>query len=453
MPEPFRTLAPGTRGRGGAGPAAAPGRSRVRDALPVEAGAYGDSTAAAVRAFQTARGLRVDGICGRQTWSGLVEAGYRLGDRLLYHRTPMLRGDDVLDLQEKLNALGFDAGRGDGIFGPHTADALREFQRNVGAVIDGICGPESIAALERLSRFAGGSVASVREKEALRDGALRLAGRRVYLAVEPGLDALGEVVAKGLMELGADVLVDASGEDDSVVAAEANRYGADLFLGLRFGDIPGAVAATTSPRTPPGPRAAATSPTASARNWRRRSTTRRPNRPGGPTPCSGRPGCPPSSASPSRPTTSKGSATSSSGPAPPGGPSSTASSGGSRNRSEPGPAQTVQSGRLAGIPTRRGQRSSPRIFSSTTNDASGPPPASAARSPSSSRPVDRPRAGARRSSPPGGSLTTSRPPGRRKPTAHSAVTGGGPNERATTASNASRRSARRAASSARASTT
>jgi N-acetylmuramoyl-L-alanine amidase len=234
----FRNLAPGDEGEA------------VRDlqhrlgslgfeSSPAEAGAFGESTEAAVRAFQTARGLRVDGICGRQTWSGLVEAGYRLGDRLLYHRTPMLRGDDVVELQEKLNALGFDAGRGDGIFGPRTADALRDFQRNVAAVPDAICGPESIAALERLSRFAGGSVASVREKEALRDGALRLAGRRVYVAVEPGLDALGEVVAKGLMELGADVLVDASGEDDSAVAAEANRYAADLFLGLRFGDIPG----------------------------------------------------------------------------------------------------------------------------------------------------------------------------------------------------------------------
>ena len=238
MPEPFRTLAPGHEGE-----AVRDLQQRLADlgfeTAPAEAGVYGDSTATAVRAFQTARGLRVDGICGRQTWSGLVEAGYRLGDRLLYHRTPMLRGDDVLDLQDKLNALGFDSGRGDGIFGPHTAEALREFQRNVGAVIDGICGPESIGALDRLSRFAGGSVAAVREKEELRDGALRLAGRRVYLAVEPGLDMLGETVAKGLLELGADVLVDASGDEDSVVASEANRYQADLFLGLRFGDIPG----------------------------------------------------------------------------------------------------------------------------------------------------------------------------------------------------------------------
>ena len=234
----FRALGPGAEGE-----AVRDLQQRLAnlgfETAPGEAGVYEESTVIAVRAFQAARGLRVDGVCGRQTWSSLVEAGYHLGDRLLYHRTPMLRGDDVLDLQQKLNALGFDAGRGDGIFGPHTAEALRDFQRNVGAVIDGICGPESIAALERLSRFGGGSVAEVREKEALRDGSLRLAGRRVYLAVEPGLDVLGEVVAKGLMELGADVLVDGSGDDDSVVAAEANRYAADLFLGLRFGDIPG----------------------------------------------------------------------------------------------------------------------------------------------------------------------------------------------------------------------
>jgi len=202
-----------------------------------DAGVFGPATESALRAFQEARGIRVDGICGPETWAALVESGFALGDRLVYERSPNLRGDDVAELQRRLNALGFDAGRGDGIFGPHTADALREFQRNVAAVPDGICGPESIAALDRLSRFAGGSVATVRENEALRDGALHLAGRRVYLAVEPGLDALGDFVAKGLVELGADVLFDGSGEDDSMVATEANRYAADLFLGLRFGDI------------------------------------------------------------------------------------------------------------------------------------------------------------------------------------------------------------------------
>ena len=70
-----------------------------------------------MRPFQEHRGLRSDGVCGPQTWSALVEAGRVLGDRLLYYRNPMLRGDDVATLQRQLGALGFDAGRVDGIFG------------------------------------------------------------------------------------------------------------------------------------------------------------------------------------------------------------------------------------------------------------------------------------------------------------------------------------------------
>ena len=38
-------------------------------------GSYKPGTRAAVEAFQYRRGLRVDGVCGPQTWSALVEAG------------------------------------------------------------------------------------------------------------------------------------------------------------------------------------------------------------------------------------------------------------------------------------------------------------------------------------------------------------------------------------------
>ena len=66
----------------------------------------------------------------------------------------MLRGDDVADLQLRLNALGFDAGREDGILGDETHGALSEFQRAAGLPVDGICGPTTIAALDRVGSFA-----------------------------------------------------------------------------------------------------------------------------------------------------------------------------------------------------------------------------------------------------------------------------------------------------------
>src|SRR5205823_10405210 len=80
-------------------------------------GRYGPSTEAAVRAFQQRRGLLVDGVVGAETWAELVEAGFSFVDRTLYLRNPNLRGDDVRALQRRLSALGFDAGREDGIFG------------------------------------------------------------------------------------------------------------------------------------------------------------------------------------------------------------------------------------------------------------------------------------------------------------------------------------------------
>ena len=113
-------------------------------------GEYGDGTARAVRSFQRDRGLRTDGLCGRHTWSSVVEAGFRLGDRLLYQRIPMLHGDDVAELQRQLSALGFDPGGVDGIFGDQTASAVADFQHNIGISSDGICGPRTLAELSQL---------------------------------------------------------------------------------------------------------------------------------------------------------------------------------------------------------------------------------------------------------------------------------------------------------------
>jgi N-acetylmuramoyl-L-alanine amidase len=201
-------------------------------------GTYGAATETAVRAFQEARGIRVDGICGPETWAAIVESGFALGDRLLYERSPNLRGDDVAELQHRLNVLGFDAGREDGILGHRTAAALREFQRNTGLSVDGIVGPETQRSLGRVGSLTQGSVAAVREREELRHPR-RLQDHRVYVAVGPEFQTLGDVIGRSLSGLGAQTITDLSGEDDATLAQRANQYRADLFVGVRAGDRPG----------------------------------------------------------------------------------------------------------------------------------------------------------------------------------------------------------------------
>ena len=198
-------------------------------------GEFGPATAAAARAFQRQRGLPADGICGPVTWAALVEAGYRLGDRFLYDRRPMLRGEDVAELQSSLGALGFDAGRVDGICGPDTARALEEFQRNSGLTPDGICGPDSVAALRRLAgrRVNPTSVSQAREALALQDAPRHLAQCRIVLGAPGSLDALAERVRRLLSDAGAEVTV-LHATDGSAQAREANDLGAELYVGLRL---------------------------------------------------------------------------------------------------------------------------------------------------------------------------------------------------------------------------
>ncbi len=208
-----------------------PGGIEPADAAADPPGVYGEATGRAVAAFQAARGLRVDALCGDQTWAAIVEAGYRLGDRRLYQRKPMMRGDDVAELQRRLGALGFDAGKVDGIFGPDTAGALADFQRNAGLTVDGIFGPDELQVLERLGHRGDAQVAELRELASLRWSARTLEQLRVVVGDRGGLGALATGLGRALRRHGAHAMV-LHHPDPSELAQQANAARARVFVEL-----------------------------------------------------------------------------------------------------------------------------------------------------------------------------------------------------------------------------
>ena len=218
-----------------------------------ESGLFGESTKQAVRTFQQRRQILIDGIVGPNTWDELVEASWRLGDRTLYLTNPFMRGDDVLALQSRLNALGFDAGRADGIFGPDTDEAIRSFQKEYGVAEDGIFGIATHYALLGLRVDRPGTAAALREelKRAEHSG---LADALVI--IDPGhggddegghttggaregdlcWDLAGRVAAR-LAGAGARVRftrTEIEGPDEAERARRANELGGDVFVSVHL---------------------------------------------------------------------------------------------------------------------------------------------------------------------------------------------------------------------------
>ncbi len=187
---------------------------------------FGEGTVAVVEAFQRARGLPITGVVDDTTWERLIEAGWRLGSRLLFTSSPHLRGDDVAELQVRLAQFGFNPGRIDGIFGPLTEEALRDFQRNCGLDPSGTLTRSTLTELERMG--------SVRGSRSLVTDARDLAGFH-----EP---ATGPLVIAGQSPLVAllasacdgDFKVELfSDESPGVVAAFANEREAAFVLSVQ----------------------------------------------------------------------------------------------------------------------------------------------------------------------------------------------------------------------------
>ena len=200
-------------------------------------GIFGSGTEAAVKDFQRDRSIDIDGICGPQTWDQLVEAGHRLGSRLLYLQSPPLRGDDVADLQRLLTSLGFPMSQIDGIHGQRTADALVDFQLNAGLVPDGVCGPITVDFLHRVGQRFGeaADITRLQEKQRFLNAGSELHGYKIVLAESGGLDAVVASLRRSLSDSGAEVLT-THHPDWSSHAQQANMFDADFCIGVEIRD-------------------------------------------------------------------------------------------------------------------------------------------------------------------------------------------------------------------------
>ncbi|MEQ7010385.1 N-acetylmuramoyl-L-alanine amidase [Actinopolymorpha sp. B17G11] len=183
-------------GLGNRGPAVAEIRSKLTQlgllaATPDQdldpgAAVFDESVDRAVRQFQQQRGLTANGVVDAETYRVLDEARWRLGDRLMSFQAGHLQiGDDVATLQQRLLELGFGVDRVDGVYGPSTERAVKEFQRSVGAPPDGTCGPATFKALARLSPIVtGGRADALRESERIHRAGPQLPGKVVV--IDPG---------------------------------------------------------------------------------------------------------------------------------------------------------------------------------------------------------------------------------------------------------------------------
>ncbi|PAE90885.1 peptidoglycan recognition protein family protein [Shouchella clausii] len=91
----------------------------------------------------------------------------KLGSRILRNQSPMMRGEDVKAVQR---AVGVTA---DGIFGPATETAVRNYQEARGLQVDGIVGPETVKAINSNAAPKAAKPAPAKKKYTLPNGVLK----------------------------------------------------------------------------------------------------------------------------------------------------------------------------------------------------------------------------------------------------------------------------------------
>ena len=92
-------------------------------------GKYGNMTELAVRKYQTAKKMHVDGMAGAKTLASINNAQSKVHIGSAFLLSVGSRGEEVKQVQHKLRTAGYDITDTNGYFGTSTRDALKKYQK------------------------------------------------------------------------------------------------------------------------------------------------------------------------------------------------------------------------------------------------------------------------------------------------------------------------------------
>ena len=215
-------------------------------------GYYGNATKNAVISFQSAKGIDTDGVVGPTTWKLLFNSSSNGSDysRILKVTSPLMYGDDVKAVQNKLNSLGYNCGTADGYYGNATKSAVISFQSAKGLTADGEVGPATWSALFNSSSSSGGGT--------LPGGSIKVFIDAGHGGSDPGAVGNGlkekDIVLSIATKLGAllngrGISIKYSRTTDTYLSLEerarlANAWGADLFVSIHANSATSSVRGT-----------------------------------------------------------------------------------------------------------------------------------------------------------------------------------------------------------------
>ena len=215
-------------------------------------GYYGNATKNAVISFQSAKGIDTDGVVGPTTWKLLFNSSSNGSDysRILKVTSPLMYGDDVKTVQNKLNSLGYNCGTADGYYGNATKSAVISFQSAKGLTADGEVGPATWNALFNSYSSSGSGT--------LPGGSIKVFIDAGHGGTDPGAVGNGlkekDIVLSIATKLGAllngrGISIKYSRTTDTYLSLEerarlANAWGADLFVSIHANSATSSVRGT-----------------------------------------------------------------------------------------------------------------------------------------------------------------------------------------------------------------